>query len=152
MESDAFWLCDPTGRELALSGLCATLRDYGRLGLVLQHDGLWNGAQVLPVGFCEQLRRPDPAVFEMPGHDDYPLVCWQQSFVPSTVAEQQGDYMAAGSYGQLIYVHTDLEVVVAHQGIGRDITTEYIDMHRAFMAFRQIAAALTDTMAAGGTA
>lgn len=151
MESDAFWLCDPTGRELALSGLCATLRDYGRLGLVLQHDGSWNGAQVVPEDFCQELRNPNPAVFEMPGHDDYPLVCWQQSFIPSTAAEQQGDYMAAGSYGQLIYVNSVRKVVVAHQGIGRDITTEYIDMHRAFMAFRQIADALSDAHGAGGT-
>ncbi len=151
MGTDAFWLCDPTGRELALSGLCATLRDYGRLGLVLQHDGLYNGVQIVPSSFTEELRNPDPATFELPGHDDYPLVCWQQSFVPSTAAEQHGDYMAAGSYGQLIYVNSGSKVVVAHQGIGRDISTEYIDMHRAFMAFRQIADALTDTSPGGGT-
>ena len=59
--------------------------------------------------------------------------------------------MAAGSYGQLIYVNPAANVVVAHQGIGRDITTEYIDMHRAFMAFRQIAASLADPAHRGGT-
>jgi CubicO group peptidase (beta-lactamase class C family) len=150
MEADAFWLCDPTGRELALSGLCATLRDYGRLGLILQHSGQWNGTQILPSAFTDGLSSPDPASFELPGHDDYPLMCWQQSFVPSTPDEQRGDYMAAGSYGQLIYVDPASRVVVAHQGIGRDITTEYIDMHRAFMAFRQIAASLTDAAPHGG--
>lgn len=138
MESDGFWLCDPTGRELALSGLCATLRDYGRLGLVLLHEGNWNSNEVLPKSFVEELRNPDPATFELPGHDDYPLVCWQQSFIPCHAEEQEGDYMAAGSYGQFIYVNHEANVVVAHQGIGRDISSEYIDMHRAFMAFRQI--------------
>jgi CubicO group peptidase (beta-lactamase class C family) len=150
MESDAFWLCDPTGRELALSGLCATLRDYARLGLVLLHEGNWNGTRVVPSSFVHALRNPDPATFELPGHDDYPLVCWQQSFIPSTAAEQQGDYMAAGSYGQLIYVNHDASVVVAHQGIGRDISMEYTDMHRAFMAFRQISEYLAHDPSGGG--
>lgn len=138
MEHDAYWVCDPTGRELALSGLCATLRDYARLGLVLLHDGAWNGQQVLPASFSERLANPDPVTFELPGHDDYPLTCWEQAFVPNSLDAQAGDYMAAGSYGQIIYVNPATRTVVAHQGIHRDITTEYIDLYRAFMAFRAI--------------
>ena len=84
METDAFWLCDPTGRELALSGLCATLRDYGRLGLILQHDGHWNGRQILPAAFTESLKNPDPATFDMPGHDDYPLSAGSSRSSPAT--------------------------------------------------------------------
>jgi hypothetical protein len=56
----------------------------------------------------------------------------------SLAAQHEGDYMAAGSYNQPIDVHPGTHTVVAHQGVGRDITMEYLDMHRAFMAFRQI--------------
>jgi hypothetical protein len=73
------------------------------------------------------------------GHDDYPLLVIDQSFVPSRADEQRGDYMAAGSYGQMIYVNPVTRTVIAHQGVMADITMEYVDIYRAFMAFRQTA-------------
>ena len=142
METDAYWICDPSGRELALSGLCATLRDYARLGLILLHDGEWNGNQITPASFSYRLSHPDDGLFSMPGHEDYPLVVWNQGFIPNSLQAQAGDYMAAGSYGQLIYVNPETRTVVAHQGIDPDITTEYIHMYRLFMAFRQMSVAL----------
>ena len=138
MATDAYWLADGTGRELALSGLCATLPDYARLGLVLLHDGAWNGHQVVPTEFTRRLSHPGAETLTMDGHDDYPLVCWDQAFIPNNVQDQAGDFMAAGSYGQFIYVNPSTSTVIAHHGIHRDITTEYVDMYRAFMAFRQI--------------
>ena len=146
MQENAYWMCDPSGRELALSGLCATLRDYARLGVVLLNDGEWNGQRITPATFSHRLSQPDDELFHMPGHDDYPLVVWEQAFLPNNLEDQAGDYMAAGSYGQLIYVNPAARTVVAHQGIGADITTEYIDMYRLFMAFRQMSGDLAGTV------
>lgn len=47
-ESDAAWAFDPTGQEVAYCCLVATLRDWARLGLMLAHDGAWNGYQIVP--------------------------------------------------------------------------------------------------------
>lgn len=47
-ESDAAWAIDPTGQEVAYCCLVATLRDWARLGLMLAHDGAWNGQQIVP--------------------------------------------------------------------------------------------------------
>jgi len=47
-ESDATWLIDAEGYELAHFGLSAVLRDYARLGRLLAHDGAWNGAPIIP--------------------------------------------------------------------------------------------------------
>lgn len=138
MEHDARWITDTTGREMALSGLCASLRDYARLGLVLLDEGRVGDQQLLPADFAHSLSAPPRELFDAPGHDDYPLLVFEQAFVPSTWEQQDGDFMAAGSYNQFIYVHPGTRTVVAHQGVGYDISTEYIDMHRAFMAFRQI--------------
>ena len=68
----------------------------------------------------------------------YPVTVWEQAFVPNTLEAQDGDYMAAGSFNQIIYVSPRTRTVVAHHGISADITTEYIDMFRLFMAFREI--------------
>lgn len=47
-EADASWLIDNAGQEVAFGGLNAVLRDYARLGLLLAHDGRWNGRQIIP--------------------------------------------------------------------------------------------------------
>jgi CubicO group peptidase (beta-lactamase class C family) len=48
-EDDAKWLLDAEGFELAHFGFNAVLRDYGRLGRLLAHDGAWDGKQIIPV-------------------------------------------------------------------------------------------------------
>lgn len=145
MESPAYWIADTLGRDMALAGLCATLRDYTRLGLVMLHGGRWNGRQIVPWEFIRNFSQPGAHLFGMPGHDDYPLVPVNQVFVPNTLADQRGDYMAAGSWGQMIYVDPRHATVIAHQGICADVTTEYVDMTRAFFAFRQIAEELAQS-------
>jgi CubicO group peptidase (beta-lactamase class C family) len=46
-ESDAAWLTGASG-EAGYCCLNATLRDWGRIGRLLAHDGNWNGHQVVP--------------------------------------------------------------------------------------------------------
>ncbi len=50
-ESDASWLIDRSGLEAANCCLNATLRDYGRLGLLLAQDGQWEGRELVPREF-----------------------------------------------------------------------------------------------------
>jgi CubicO group peptidase (beta-lactamase class C family) len=47
-ESDAAWAIDPTAQEVAYCCFVAVLRDWARLGLMLAHDGAWNGQQIVP--------------------------------------------------------------------------------------------------------
>jgi CubicO group peptidase (beta-lactamase class C family) len=47
-EADATWVVDSTGVEIASCCLNATLRDWARFGLLLAHDGAWNGQQIIP--------------------------------------------------------------------------------------------------------
>jgi CubicO group peptidase (beta-lactamase class C family) len=47
-EADARWITDNTGQEIASCCLDATLRDYARFGLLLAHDGAFNGRQIIP--------------------------------------------------------------------------------------------------------
>jgi CubicO group peptidase (beta-lactamase class C family) len=47
-EADASWIVDAAGTEMASCCLNATLRDWVRFGLLLAHDGAWNGRQIIP--------------------------------------------------------------------------------------------------------
>jgi len=142
MESGAYWVCDSTNREMALSGLCATLRDYARFGWLMANDGKADGVQVLPRGFTEVLSSPGPELFDAPGADAWVLVPWMQSFVSSDAGEAAGDFMACGSYGQIIYANPKKRTAIAVQSMYPDISNEYPDMYRQFIACRQIASEL----------
>lgn len=47
-EADASWMLDATGQEVTFAYYNAVLRDWARLGLMLAHDGVWNGRTVVP--------------------------------------------------------------------------------------------------------
>jgi CubicO group peptidase (beta-lactamase class C family) len=47
-EADASWAVDRQGQEITYAYFNAVLRDWARLGLMLAHDGAWNGTQVVP--------------------------------------------------------------------------------------------------------
>ncbi len=61
MEHDATWLTDrpgPDGMEAAFCCINATLRDYGRFGLLFLNRGNWNGKQIVPASWIEQATVP----------------------------------------------------------------------------------------------
>ena len=47
-EAAASWNIDATGQEIGYAYFNAVLRDWARLGLMLAHEGQWNGAAILP--------------------------------------------------------------------------------------------------------
>jgi CubicO group peptidase (beta-lactamase class C family) len=47
-EADASWGIDATGQEVTYGFFNAVLRDWARLGLMLAHDGTWNGKRIIP--------------------------------------------------------------------------------------------------------
>jgi CubicO group peptidase (beta-lactamase class C family) len=47
-EADAAWIVDGTGQEITFAYISAVLRDWARLGLMIAHDGLWQGREVVP--------------------------------------------------------------------------------------------------------
>lgn len=56
-EAKATWLVDAKGFAFAGAGVSATLRDWARLGLMVAHEGRWNGRQVVPAAWIEETSR-----------------------------------------------------------------------------------------------
>jgi CubicO group peptidase (beta-lactamase class C family) len=113
-EADASWLVDRGGYEAAFTGLNATLRDYGRFGLLLANDGMVEGREVVPAAWVrtattaahEQL-----AAGRMPGLFGYGYQTW---ILPG--ARRQ--FALRGVRGQFVFVDATARVVLVHTAAG----------------------------------
>ena len=60
-EADATWFVDGGGYETGYVGINATLRDWGRLGMLLANDGALNGRQIIPAEWVKAMTTPEAA-------------------------------------------------------------------------------------------
>ena len=112
MESDAYWLLDSNGMELAFGGLNAVLRDYARFGLLYLNEGRWADEQIVPPTWIQASITPD-APHLQPGDNPASsgvLGYGYQWWIPQ---EPDGDYLAIGIYNQFIYIYPRYGVVIA---------------------------------------
>ena len=103
-QSNGFYILDGepgTGREFTGAGYNATLRDYGRLGLMMLNGGVANGKRILPESWVAESTRPATPETAAGG---YGYQWW-------TVANSNA-YYAVGLQGQFIYVDPDSKTVV----------------------------------------
>ena len=108
MESDAtWWLESPNGVEVGGSGLSATLRDYGRVGLFLLAEGRVGSEHILPDGWVKEASTPKA----VGGRSvDYGYMLWP---IPnSTGTINDSAFEAHGIFGQHVYVNPRENVVV----------------------------------------
>ena len=142
MESDAYWLVDSRGRELAFGGLNAVLRDYARFGQLYLNQGAWAGEQIVPAQWVRASVTPD-APHLQPGDNpasNSVLGYGYQWWIPE---QPEGDFLGIGVYNQFLYVHPDHQVVIAkssaypfyNQGDQKELET--------IAAFRSIAGHLS---------
>ena len=108
MEAEGrWWLASPDGIEIGGSGISATLRDYGRFGLFVEHDGVANGVRILPEGWVHEAG--SPKVLKNGKRLSYGYMWW----IPeSEVARRDGAFAAEGIHGQYVYVDPAAHVVI----------------------------------------
>lgn len=108
MEADAKWWTDsPDGMETTGSGLSATLRDYGRIGLFMLNDGIINDERILPSGWISDSTTPK-TLADGTLNSEYGYLWW----IPSGPSKGDGAYYAAGIHGQNIYVNPKHKIVI----------------------------------------
>lgn len=112
-ESDAYWLVDGAGVEMAFGGFNATLRDYARFGRLYLNGGSWNGSQIVPADWVHDSVTPD-APYLMPGEDNPDsssvLGYGYQWWIP---IHPDGEFLAIGVYNQFVYVYPKERLVIA---------------------------------------
>jgi CubicO group peptidase (beta-lactamase class C family) len=103
-ESDASWNIDKSGYEVGYCCLNATLRDFGRLGLVLANGGSLDGRQIVPADWLRAAVTPSPV---NPGYG--------YQFWLSPAKDQR--FGLIGIRGQAIHVHPETRTVVVHTAV-----------------------------------
>jgi CubicO group peptidase (beta-lactamase class C family) len=124
MEADGYWMLDADGgQEAGGFGVSACLRDLGRFGLLALEDGAaFSGRRVLPSDWRDLVGQPDSAPTGFgrltPGSPmGYGYHWWAMPHGPTGI--HAGAFVAAGSFGQYVYVHPTERVVAAVQSTWR---------------------------------
>lgn len=107
MESQAQWqLESPQGMGWAGGGLLATLRDFGRIGLLVQADGIIDGKRTVPEGWFKEAG----SAKEIGGKTvEYGYLWWTY---PRNDSEHDGAFEARGIFGQHLYINRKEKVVI----------------------------------------
>lgn len=139
MESDALWLTDCSGMEIALGGLNVTLRDYARFGRLYLNSGNWNGKQIVPAEWIKSSVTPD-AEHLLPGKRATASSIMGYGYQWWVPVNSDGDFLAIGVYGQAIYINPRKRIVIARTSAYSDYTkyVEVMEMEEVEM-FRAIA-------------
>ncbi len=102
-EESASFTVDAAGYALADGGFNATLRDYGRFGMLYLEGGL------VPQGWIEATRNGNHAIFHAPYTLSLPEGAYKNQWWIEDPRSRA--IMARGVFGQLIYVNWDTNMV-----------------------------------------
>ena len=124
-EADASWIIDRSGQEATYCCLNAVLRDYGRLGLLLAHDGNWRGRQVIPAAWIAEATRvaPDQAHLYPGNATRFYGYGYQVWIFPDWIFPVDRRIFALlGVHGQAIFVDPSSRLMMVHTAVRRQPT------------------------------
>lgn len=109
-ERDAFWRIAGDGQEVANGGFNASLRDWGRLGLLLAQDGRVDAQQVVPRAYLLEATDAtrQPPAFKPRAATPYLGYGYQFWLLP--MAERT--FVLQGVHGQAVYVQPSSGIVM----------------------------------------
>jgi len=105
---------DHLGNFVVSSQTYTTARDLARFGLLLQHDGVWQGQRVLPEGWVKFLATPAPTRPPVPGEWGYGAQFWLFDQMPGV---PRGTFATAGRKGQYVTVVPSHDLVIVRTGV-----------------------------------
>ena len=109
-EADASWLIDKGGYELAFSYLNATLRDWGRFGLLLANDGMLDGKSIIPANWIREATSVR-AEYLGPGRAESDYGYGYQTRI---LRGERRQFLLLGQRGQTIFVDPASKTVLVH--------------------------------------
>jgi CubicO group peptidase (beta-lactamase class C family) len=120
-EGPARWSTDKSGLPKAFCCLNATALDFARFGRLLMNKGVWEGQEVVPRAFWEESVRGDTLAGQFIRYKNH---LWLEG-------EDAGIYLAAGLYGQYLYVYPPKNILIVR------FARENLHLHAAWSEFFQ---------------
>lgn len=109
-EHDAFWRLSADGQEQSHGAFNASLRDWGRLGLLLANDGKAGGQQIVPLDYLMDATDParQPAAFKPRKATPYFGYGYQFWLLPL----RERTFAMQGIHGQTVYIQPSSGLVM----------------------------------------
>jgi CubicO group peptidase (beta-lactamase class C family) len=120
---------DAHGNFLAQGYDLAAARDWARLGLLYQQDGVWSGERILPEGFVKFARTLAPA-WQADGRPIYGGFFWLNGDGRFALPEDAYSMMGAG--GQFVTIIPSHDLVVVRMGHFKGAAEGEKSLNRAF--------------------
>jgi CubicO group peptidase (beta-lactamase class C family) len=114
-EQDAFWCTDPAGQEGAYHCFNATLRDWGRLGLLMAQDGKVGERQVVPRDYVLEATDPARQPLALQPLRATPYLGYGYQFWLLPLKERT--FVMQGVYGQAVYVQPSSGIVMVQTAV-----------------------------------
>jgi CubicO group peptidase (beta-lactamase class C family) len=117
-EADATWIRTTDGTESGLGNFNATLRDYGRLGMMLANDGAVGGSQIVPKDYLLDATdwHRQPLAFQPRKATSYFGYGYQFWLFPG----EKRRFALLGVYGQSIFVDPELKLVMVVTAVAKN--------------------------------
>jgi CubicO group peptidase (beta-lactamase class C family) len=117
-EADATWIKYPDGTEEGMGAFNATLRDYGRLGILLANDGAVGGKQIVPKDYLLEATdwHRQPEAFRP--QRATPYFGYGYQFWPFPGEKRR--FALLGVYGQAIFVDPELKLVMVTTAVTKN--------------------------------
>lgn len=115
-----YYITDSAGNEYVLGGLNMSARDYALLGQLFLQEGTWNGVQVISKDWVAKSTANSAPPRLDGGQLGYGYQWWVP--IPRPEPEFANDYVAAGFYGQHIYVNPSHGTVIVKLSTFKDAT------------------------------
>jgi len=119
VESDASWQIDNSGQEPAFCCFGATLRDFGRLGMLLVNDGFPNGKQIVPREWVREATQPTPGYPHLKPGVDHPYFGYGYQFWVFPGSKHR--FALQGRRGQAIFVDPQLKLVMVQTSVWKSL-------------------------------
>lgn len=128
--SQVSWEADATGHTNGSGGFSTTAENYARIGQLLLDDGEWDGQQLVPSSWINQMTAPchdngwsfqnlwaaAGQAWATPG--EYGFYWWCRQWDEAAPTTPQDAFYAFGGTGQFIIVIPSLDMVVVRLGSG----------------------------------
>jgi CubicO group peptidase (beta-lactamase class C family) len=114
-EAEAWWIVDHNGQEFTYCCFNATLRDYARFGLMLAHDGAWNGRQIVPRQWI--LDATQPVAANSPLAVDRGANPWGYGYLVWLMPAPSRTFVMEGLEGQRIFIDPVTHLVLVHTAV-----------------------------------
>jgi CubicO group peptidase (beta-lactamase class C family) len=111
-EANATWLVDKGGYETGYCCINATLRDWGRFGLLLANGGARDGKQIIPAEWVRAATHAEALHLRVgfaTMNNGYGYQTW--------LIDREGRFAALGVRGQAIYIDPASKIVVVHTAV-----------------------------------